>query len=175
MAETTLASPTTRSVRDTHGSFRIFLNRLFMYRPGFYSLVILIILYLFAFIGPFFMRWSPNELDLTNMLAGPSIHHLLGTDENGRDVFARLVYGGRISLVVGLFAVLEHTIGALFHGKGFAGGFRELMNEGKYELLARCLLTFFAFIPFFAFRELARVMGEGKLRALFFRRHEHIR
>ena len=79
------------------------------------------------------------------------------------------------SLFVGLFAILEHTIGALFHGKGFAGGFRELMNEGKYELLARCLLTFFAFIPFFAFRELARVMGEGKLRALFFRRHEHIR
>ena len=72
------------------------------------------------------------------------------------------------SLFVGLFAVLEHTIGGLLHGKGLAGGFHEIMSEGKDELLARCLLTFFAFIPFFAFRELGRVMGNGKLRALFF-------
>jgi len=79
------------------------------------------------------------------------------------------------SLFVGLFAVLEHTIGAWFHGKGLAGGFHEIMSEGKDELLARCLLTFFAFIPFFAFRELGRVMGEGKLRALFFRRPEQKR
>jgi hypothetical protein len=73
------------------------------------------------------------------------------------------------SLFVGLFAILEHVIGGLIHGKGVAGGFREIMSEGKDELLARCLLTFFAFIPFFAFKELGRVMGNGKLDALFFR------
>ena len=73
------------------------------------------------------------------------------------------------SLFVGLFAILEHVIGGLIHGKGVAGGFREIMSEGKDELLARCLLTFFAFIPFFAFKELGRVMGNGKLGALFFR------
>src|SRR6185503_13359044 len=85
---------------------RVFANRLVKYRPGFYSLVILVILYFLAFAGPLIFRYSPNELDLTNMLAKPSIHHFLGTDENGRDVFARLLYGGRVSLIVGLFAVL---------------------------------------------------------------------
>lgn len=114
MAETTLGSQTVRSTRDSQSAFRVFLGRLIRYRPGFYSLLILILLYLVAFAGPLFLPYSPNELDLTNMLAGPSIHHFLGTDENGRDVFARLVYGGRISLVVGLFAVLiADSIGVL--------------------------------------------------------------
>jgi len=71
---------------------------------------------------------------------------------------------------VGLFAILEHMIGGLLHGKGLAGGLVTFWNEGIYELLARCLVTFFAFIPFFAFRELGTVLGEGKLQNLFFRR-----
>jgi hypothetical protein len=83
-------------------------------------------------------------------------------------IFPALYKAFVFSLFVGLFAVLEHAIGGLLHGKGLAGGFREFMNEGKDELLARCLLTFFAFIPFFAFKELGRVMGDGKLGALFF-------
>ncbi len=74
------------------------------------------------------------------------------------------------SLFVGLFAVLEHTIEGLLHGKGIAAGIHEILHEGKDELLARCLLTFFAFIPFFAFKEIGRVMGEGKLLQMFFRR-----
>jgi hypothetical protein len=73
------------------------------------------------------------------------------------------------SLWVGVFSVLEHTIGGLLRGQGLAGGFEELMSKGRYELLARCLVTFVAFIPFFAFKELDRVLGEDKMRTLFFR------
>jgi len=73
------------------------------------------------------------------------------------------------SLWVGVFSVLEHTIGGLLRGQGLAGGVEELRSTGKYELLARCLITFVAFIPFFAFKELGRVLGEDKIRALFFR------
>lgn len=115
MAETTLSSTVRTSRRDTQGPFQIFINRMIQYRPGLISLVVLILLYVVAFAGPLILRYSPNELDLTNMLAKPSLHHLLGTDENGRDVFARLLYGGRISLVVGLFSVLvADTVGVLF-------------------------------------------------------------
>ncbi|MDB6023677.1 MAG: conserved rane protein of unknown function [Pedosphaera sp.] len=74
------------------------------------------------------------------------------------------------SIFVGLFSVLEHTIGGLVHGKGLAGGFNELRSEGIYELLAQCLVTFFAFIPFFAFKELGRLLGEGRIRKLFFQK-----
>ena len=51
-----------------------------------------------------------------------------------------------------------------------AGGLAKLWGEGKYELLARCLVTFLAFIPFFAFKELEAVVGKGSLRRLFFRK-----
>jgi hypothetical protein len=73
------------------------------------------------------------------------------------------------SLWVGVFGVLEHIIGGLLRKQGLAGGVEELMRTGKYELLARCLVMFVAFIPFFAFKELERVLGEGKIRTLFFR------
>src|SRR5581483_5808327 len=74
------------------------------------------------------------------------------------------------TVFVGLFGLLEHTIGGLLHGDGLAGGWEELRHTGKYELLARCLVTFFTFIPFFAFKELGRLLGEGKIIQLFFRR-----
>lgn len=74
------------------------------------------------------------------------------------------------TLFVGLFGVLEHSIGGLLHGDGLAGGWEELKHSGKYELLARCLVTFFTFIPFFAFKELGRLLGERKIIQLFFRR-----
>ena len=74
------------------------------------------------------------------------------------------------SLWVGLFTVLEHTVVGLLHERGVAAGVQELMSTGKFELLARCLVTFCAFIPFFAFKELQRVLGVDKLLTLFFRR-----
>jgi hypothetical protein len=73
------------------------------------------------------------------------------------------------SVWVGSFRFLEETVRELLHGKGLMGGFEALASKGRYELLAGCLVMFVAFIPFFAFRELGRVLGEGKIRALFFR------
>lgn len=69
----------------------------------------------------------------------------------------------------GAFGILEETVIGLLDGKGWAGGLDELWRHGLYGLLAGCLVTFVAFIPFFAFRELARVLGEKKLVGLFFR------
>jgi hypothetical protein len=74
------------------------------------------------------------------------------------------------SIWVILYKILEHTVVGLAHGKGLAGGFNELIGQGSYELIAGSLVTFFAFIPFFAVKELGRVMGAGKLAELFFRR-----
>jgi hypothetical protein len=74
------------------------------------------------------------------------------------------------TLFVGIFDVVESTITGLFHGKGIAGGFDEFMRAGWDELLARGMCLFVSFIPFFAFWELERVLGEGELAKLFFRR-----
>jgi hypothetical protein len=71
---------------------------------------------------------------------------------------------------VGIFAIVEHMVDGMIHGKGLAGGLSTLWSEGKDEILSRCLVTFFAFIPFFAFRELGEFLGEGRLNGLFFRK-----
>lgn len=74
------------------------------------------------------------------------------------------------SLWVALFNVLEQTMRGLLHGQGLAGGVEEIASRGWYELLARCVVIFAAFIPFFSFKELERVFGSARLRALFWRR-----
>ncbi len=76
------------------------------------------------------------------------------------------------SVWVGLFSLLEKTVLGLLQGKGLTGGFEVLASKERYELIASCIVIFVAFIPFFAFRELGRVLGEGKIRALFFRSRE---
>ncbi len=103
------------------------------------------------------------------IMVGRALH--LGQRLKDRPLILPTVYKAVVfSIFVGLFGVVEHTIIGLMHGKGIAGGFEELMSAGKDELLARCMIMFVAFIPFFAFDELERVLGEGKLGRLFFRR-----
>jgi peptide/nickel transport system permease protein len=67
---------------------------------------------------------DPNSVDLLNRTAPPSTDHWLGTDELGRDVLARLIYGGRISMFVGLVAALAAaTIGTVIGlTAGYFGG-----------------------------------------------------
>jgi hypothetical protein len=73
------------------------------------------------------------------------------------------------SLFVIAFTVVEHAVKGLWSGKGFTGGVVELYREGFDELLAGSLVIFVALIPFFGVKELGRVLGEEKIRALFFR------
>jgi hypothetical protein len=67
------------------------------------------------------------------------------------------------------FAVVEHAVKALWSGKGLMEGLAELYGERFHESLAGSLVIFVALIPFFAVRELSRVLGGEKIRALFFR------
>lgn len=74
------------------------------------------------------------------------------------------------TLLVGAFTLIEHAVRGLWTGKGFLGGLADFLEKGHQELLANALIVFVAFIPFFALREIGRVMGgEGRLVDLFFR------
>jgi peptide/nickel transport system permease protein len=80
--------------------------------------VLLIVLIVAVAFGPFVWRVSINDIDFNARLEGPSLAHPFGTDDLGQDILARMIYGGRISLAVGLaamaVAVLVGTlIGAL--------------------------------------------------------------
>jgi peptide/nickel transport system permease protein len=65
-----------------------------------FSLVILL-----AVFSPYLTSYDPLKIDVVNRLKLPNNEHLLGTDELGRDVFTRLLYGSRISISVGLISV----------------------------------------------------------------------
>lgn len=88
------------------------------------GLYIFIALLLFVIIGPFLSPYDPNFMDYANTNSGPALSHLLGTDELGRDYLTRIMIGGRISLMVGLFAVVISVIfGSLIGGiAGYYGG-----------------------------------------------------
>ncbi len=74
------------------------------------SLGYLLAAYTIAILAGYVAPDSPTTMDLSAFLAAPSPAHPLGTDDNGRDVLSRLVYGGRVSLTVGLAAVIVSVV-----------------------------------------------------------------
>ncbi len=82
------------------------------------SLVLLLLLVAAVVLGPWLWPLAVNDIDFTARLKGPSLAHPLGTDDLGQDILARMLYGGRISLAVGLAAMamaisVGVTIGAI--------------------------------------------------------------
>ena len=76
--------------------------------------VVLAIMVLLVACGPWLWQVPINEIDFTARLAGPSAKHPFGTDDLGQDLFARMLYGGRISLAVGLASMLVAiTVGVI--------------------------------------------------------------
>lgn len=84
-------------------------------------------------------------------------------------VFRSLVF----CAVVLVFTVVEHMARALFHGQSIGDGVDDFLAMGWAHIVSSLLVVFVAFLPFFGLREAERVLGEGKLVKLFFRRkHE---
>lgn len=104
--------------------WRIFWRMLLRNRMALFGFVFLVLITTLVMVEPLLSLPSPNRIDLLNTYAPPSAKNLLGTDENGRDVFARLIAGGRVSLAVGLSAaVLTVLFGALIGLiSGYFGG-----------------------------------------------------
>jgi peptide/nickel transport system permease protein len=84
------------------------------HKLAYWGLWVLVALVLFVLLGPLVYKVGINDIDFKARLAGPSLKHPLGTDDLGRDLLARVLYGGRISLAVGLAAMLTAiSIGVL--------------------------------------------------------------
>jgi hypothetical protein len=87
-------------------------------------------------------------------------------------IYSTLLKTVVFTIFVGAFTLIEHVIKGLWKGEAFVEQFGNFLGKGYHEVLAGCMVVFVAFIPFFAFRELGRVLGEGKIRTLFFRRRD---
>ena len=102
------------------------------------SLVILFIIGSLCFIAPVFdIIPDPNTQNLNNTFLPPSKEHLLGTDQSGRDLLARLLFGGQISLLVGIVATTVSVIIGLTYGAiaGYAGGKTDSMMMRIVDIL----------------------------------------
>jgi peptide/nickel transport system permease protein len=107
------------------------------------SALVLLFMVLAVAVGPLVWRVAINDIDFSAQLQGPSWNHPLGTDDLGQDVLARLLYGGRISLAVGLCAMLvAATVGVLI---GAVAG----MSRGSIDAGLMWLADLFLSLPQF--------------------------
>lgn len=119
-----LAAGATYATEESGSPTVLLWRRFRKHRLAMGSLILLIVLAAAVFAAPLVEAWSgldANRVDLMTRFAAPSLQHPLGADELGRDLFLRLLYGGRVSLTVGLAAALiAAVIGTII---GLAAGY----------------------------------------------------
>lgn len=104
------------------------------------SFFLILLVILLAILAPFLTPYGENDMDLMHRLAAPSSEHLLGTDEGGRDVLTRLLYGARVSLLIGVApALLSLILGALL---GVVAGYRGGLPDAVVMRIADVTLAF---------------------------------
>src|SRR5215472_9059982 len=92
--------------RQAFSPWRETWRRFRRHRLALLSAVLLLLLVVTVVLGPLVWRVSISDIDFNAGLQGPSLAHPFGTDDLGQDLLARIMYGGRISLAVGLAAML---------------------------------------------------------------------
>lgn len=104
------------------------------------SAVVIVLFILIAVFAPLVAPYHPNTQSLPERLQDPSARHWLGTDEFGRDVLSRMIYGARISLLVGLIpTTISMSIGTML---GLIAGYRGGRTDYYIMRLADVLLAF---------------------------------
>jgi peptide/nickel transport system permease protein len=157
----TTAAPKPLAVRSRA---RTYLRMLLHFRKhglgllGAAGVFLVVVLAVFA---PLLSPYDPNAQDLANVLQQPSRAHLLGTDDLGRDVMSRLVYGSRVSLEAGVVTVFFAVVVGLALGLlgGYAGGWID-------EALMRLMDAILAFPPLVLALAISAALGQGLANAM---------
>jgi peptide/nickel transport system permease protein len=109
-----------KRVSETQRFLKVFLSRGLVI----FGMVVLLLFLIVSFFGPLLAPYDPNDQNLREILLQPSSQHILGTDFMGRDTASRLIYGARMSLMVGVVALGIAAIIGIIAGMlaGFLGG-----------------------------------------------------
>jgi peptide/nickel transport system permease protein len=105
-----------------------------------FSIFILLGVFLFSFFGGYFYTQDAYSLGASTILLPPSSEHLLGTDRLGRDILARLIEGGKVSLLIGVGSAFIASLIGLIVG-AIAGYFRGVVDKG-FVVVVDLFLTF---------------------------------
>ncbi|MBI3109139.1 MAG: ABC transporter permease [Candidatus Rokubacteria bacterium] len=119
------------------GEFRVFWRTFTRNRLAVCAGIVVGILVVLAVMAPLLAPWDPHKPDTRRILAGPSASHWLGTDQLGRDVLARVLYGARISLAVGFISVgIAAVIGIILGSlAGYHGGLADAVIMRVVDLM----------------------------------------
>jgi peptide/nickel transport system permease protein len=131
--------------------YEVFWKRLRSNRLAVAGGLVVLALFLISFMAPYLTPYNPSAIDAYHVLMPPSTTHLMGTDELGRDVFTRVLYGARISLLVGFVAVgIAMLIGTLV---GLVSGFYGSWIDSflmRFVDIMLCFPTFFLILAVIA-------------------------
>jgi len=134
--------------------YQVFWTRFRTNRFAIIGGVVVILLFLLSFLAPYITPYGPGDLDLYHVLMPPSSSHWFGTDDLGRDVLTRVIYGARISLKVGFVAVGIAVIIGTFVGllSGYYSGWVDNILMRFVDIML-CFPTFFLILAVIAFLE----------------------
>lgn len=126
------------------------------------GIVIFLLLVFCSYGANLFTAYSPTQVDLRSILQAPSSEHILGTDKIGRDILARMLYGGRISIFVGLGSALIATVIGVFLGTiaGYKGGIFD-------EMIMKCSEILMAFPQLILVLILVTITGQSLWNLIF--------
>jgi len=123
------------------------------HKLGLFGLIVILVLLLSSLLAPVILPWDPYGVDLVKRYQAPSVHNLLGTDQLGRDILTRVIYAGRVSLMVGVFAVaLQMAIGVILGlVSGLGGGWPDEIIQRTAEVFLSfpSLILVFVFVAVF--------------------------
>lgn len=127
-------------------------HRFKQHRLGLAGAVIVISLFIVSVSAPLITPYDPNFIDIDCILEAPSYDHPFGTDQLGRDVLSRIIWGGRISLLVGFVSVgIASVIGILLGSiAGYYGGLIDSVIMRFVDIML-CFPTFFLILAVVAF------------------------
>lgn len=116
------------------------LRKLFANKLSIAGFIIFLVIFWTCVAAPLFTSYSSTKIDLRSILQAPSPKHILGTDKIGRDVFARVLYGGRISIAVGLGSALAAALIGV--SLGTIAGYRGGLADGIVMKISEILMSF---------------------------------
>jgi peptide/nickel transport system permease protein len=147
---------------ESQGFWQTTARRLLKHPVGRIGLVIVIILVIMAVFGPLLSPYDPNAIDFSNRFSQPTLDHIMGTDDFGRDTFSRILYGARISLMVGVIAVgIAGSVGTVL---GMVSGYTS--RRWLDETIMRGMDILFAFPAILLAIAIMAALGKGVANAM---------